>query len=295
MTSRIRSRHSRSPRGPNDIQYQLAQFPCGTHNPMERERVCREIQPEDIDFGDPHIACKERDIPENWQSAHQRTNEARQAHPIRECLFTKDPRSSAPTTDLTTAQMFIQGNRLPRTPPRDSSPRLPDSTNFYHSIEDRESHDIIQDFRDVRTVIHDWSPRKLWLLHQGLNYYQSRQYCLMPCHLCVEEEDGITYRCRQFDHAYQNNEKLVSGYITNAYVTNIFINEDHRLALIQLEDHLRVGLSEYHFSLLPKRSSADSCFLLMWHRARPRTLSPFDCCQFLVGLALIFHFAPQQF
>jgi len=33
-----------------------------------------------------------------------------------------------------------------------------------------------------------------------------------------------------FDHAYQNNEKLVSGYITNAYVTNTFINEDHRLA-----------------------------------------------------------------
>ena len=56
MTSRIRSRHSRSPRGPNDIQYHLAQFPCGTHNPMERERVCREIQTEDIDFGDPHIA-----------------------------------------------------------------------------------------------------------------------------------------------------------------------------------------------------------------------------------------------
>ena len=197
MTSSIRSRHSRSPRGPNDIQYQLAQFHCGTHNPMERERVCRETQPEDIDFGDPHIACKERVIPENWQSAHQRTNTARQAHPIRECLFTKDPRSCGLTTDLTTAQMFIQGNRLPRTPPRDSSPRMPESTNFYHSIEDRESHDIIQDFRDVRTVIHDWSPRKLWLLHQGLNYYQSRQYCLMPCHLCVEEEDGITYRCRQ--------------------------------------------------------------------------------------------------
>jgi len=33
-----------------------------------------------------------------------------------------------------------------------------------------------------------------------------------------------------FDHAYQNNEKLVSGYTTNAYVTDIFINEDHRLA-----------------------------------------------------------------
>ena len=113
MTSHLRSRHSRSPRGPNDIQYQLAQFPCGTHNPLERERVCREIQTEDIDFGDPHIACKERVIPENWQSAHQRTNEARQAHPIRECLFTKDPRSSVPSTDLTTAQMFIQGTAYP--------------------------------------------------------------------------------------------------------------------------------------------------------------------------------------
>ena len=31
-----------------------------------------------------------------------------------------------------------------------------------------------------------------------------------------------------FDHAYQNNEKPVSGYITNAYVTNIFTNVDHR-------------------------------------------------------------------
>ena len=119
-------------------------------------------------------------------------------HIVRECLLTKDPRRCGRTTDLTTAQMFIQGNRLPRTPPGNSSPRMPESTNFYHSIEDRESHDIIQDFRDVRTVIHDWSPRKLWLLHQGLNYYQSRQYCLMPCHLCVEEEDGITYRCRQY-------------------------------------------------------------------------------------------------
>ena len=197
MTSRIRSQHSRSPRGPNDIQYQLAQFHCGTHNPMERERVCRETQPEDIHFGDHRIAYKERVIPENWQSAHQRTNTARQAHPVRECLLTKDPQRCGRTTDLTTAQMFIQGNRLPRTPPGNSSPRMPESTIFDHSIEDRESHEIIQDFRDVRTVIHDWSPRKLWLLHQGLNYYQSRQYCLMPCHLCVAEEDGITYRCRQ--------------------------------------------------------------------------------------------------
>ena len=123
MTSRIRSRHSRSSRGPNDIQYQLAQFHCGTHDPMERERVCRETQPEDIDFGDPQIACKERVIPEHWQSAHQRTNSARQAHPVRECLLTTDPRGCGSTTDLTTAQMFIQGNRLPRTPPQDTSPR----------------------------------------------------------------------------------------------------------------------------------------------------------------------------
>ena len=200
--------------------------------PWKEKEFVEKIQPEDIDFGDPHIACKERVIPENWQSAHQRTNEARQAHPIRECLFTKDPRSSVPTTDLTTAQMFIQGNRLPRTPPRDSSPRLPDSTNFYHSIEDRESHDIIQDFRDVRTVIHDWSPRKLWLLHQGLNYYQSRQYCRScPVIFVLKRKTAShTVAVNVFDHAYQNNEKLVSGYITNAYVTNIFINEDHRLA-----------------------------------------------------------------
>ena len=56
-----------------------------------------------------------------------------------------------------------------------------------------------------------------------------------------------------FDHAYRNNEKLVSGYITNAYVTNIFINEDHRPAWIQLEEHMRVRLLEYHASLLSKK------------------------------------------
>lgn len=153
-----------------------------------------------IDFEDPMIACKETVIPEKWQSAHQRTKMARQAHPVRDCLLTKDPRKPGVTTDLTTAataQMFIQGNRLPRTPPRSSSPRMPESSQFYHSIEDPQSHGIVQDFRDVRTIIHDWSPRKVWLLHQGLNYYQSRQYCLMPCHVCVEEQDGITYRCRQ--------------------------------------------------------------------------------------------------
>lgn len=102
------------------------------------------------------IACKETVIPEKWKSAHPRTNMARQARPVRECLLTKDPRQSGVTTDLTTAQMFIQGK--PPTSPRSSSPRLPESTEFYHSIEDRQSHDIIQDFRDVRTVIHDWSP-----------------------------------------------------------------------------------------------------------------------------------------
>jgi len=184
MTSRLRSRRSRSPRGSNDSQYQMAQFPCGTHNPFEREIVSRETQPSDIDFQDPMIACQERVLvlPENWLSAPQRTKMAKEAHPVRECLLTKDPHRPGVTT----------GNRLPS-----SSPRMPESSQFYHSIEDGASHDIIQDFRDVRTVMHDWSPRKVWLLHQGLNYYQSRRFCLMPCHLCVEEQDGVTYHCRQ--------------------------------------------------------------------------------------------------
>lgn len=193
MTSHIRSRHSRSPRGPNEIQYQIAQFPCGTHDAMERERVARETRPADIDFEDHRIACKEEVLPEKWKSPHQRSNMAREANPIRECLLTKDTKGS----DLTAAQMFIQGNRLPRTPPRSNSPRLPDTTEFYNSIEDPQSHDIVQDFRDVRTVIHDWSPRKVWLLHQGMNLYQSRQFCLMPCHRCVHEQDGINYHCKQ--------------------------------------------------------------------------------------------------
>ena len=63
-----------------------------------------------------------------------------------------------------------------------------------------------------------------------------------------------------FDHAYQNNAKLASGCITNAYATNIFINEDHRPAWIQLEEHLRVRSTESHVSLLPTKVSADSCF-----------------------------------
>ena len=199
-TLRTRSRHSRTPRGSNDIQYQMAQFPCGTHVPGERERVSRETHPDDIDFEDPMIAQAERVIPENWKSPHQRTLSSRQYNPIRECLYTKEecigPRQSAASTDLTAAQMFIQGNRLPRTPPRTESPRNPTTSRFYHSIEDPSSQSIVQDFRDVRTIIHDWSPRKVWLLHNSLNLYQSRQYCLMPCHQCVHDQNGITYHCQ---------------------------------------------------------------------------------------------------
>ena len=167
MTSRIRSRHSRSPRGPNDIQYHLAQFPCGTHNPMERERVCREIQTEDIDFGDPHIARGPTKPDKHIQSVNAFSPRILAAMCLQQTLLQ--------------LRCSFRATAYPE----------------HLREEDRESHDIIQDFRDVRTVIHEWSPRKLWLLHQGLNYYQSRQYCLMPCHLCVEEEDGITYRCRQ--------------------------------------------------------------------------------------------------
>lgn len=177
----------------------MAQFPCGTHDPSERERVSRETHPDNIDFEDPMIAHSEQVIPENWKSAHQRTQTARDIQPIRECLYTKeepfDPKRSLAPTDLTTAQMFIQGNRLPRTPPRAASPRLPASSQYCHSLEDPTTQSIVQDFRDVRTIIHDWSPRKVWLL-QALNLYQCRQYCLMPCHQCVQEQDGLTYHCQ---------------------------------------------------------------------------------------------------
>lgn len=111
MTSRTRSRDSRTPRGSNDIQYQMAQFPCGTHDPSERERVSRETHPDNIDFEDPMIAHSEQVIPENWKSAHQRTQTARDIQPIRECLYTKeepfDPKRSLAPTDLTTAQKGI--------------------------------------------------------------------------------------------------------------------------------------------------------------------------------------------
>ena len=46
-----------------------------------------------------------------------------------------------------------------------------------------------------------------------------------------------------FDHAYRNKEKLVSDYITNVFVRNIFINEDHRPAWIQPEEHMRVRMT----------------------------------------------------
>ena len=59
-TLRTRSRHSRTPRGSNDIQYQMAQFHCGTHVPDERARVSRETHPDEIDFEDPMIAQAER-------------------------------------------------------------------------------------------------------------------------------------------------------------------------------------------------------------------------------------------
>ena len=150
-TLRTRSRHSRTPRGSNDIQYQMAQFHCGTHVPDERARVSRETHPDEIDFEDPMIAQAERVIPENWKSAHQRTRTSRHIHPIRECLYTKEEcygqQQSGADTDLTSAQMFIQGNRLPRTPPRTASPRLPATSQFYHSFEDPHAQDIVQDFR----------------------------------------------------------------------------------------------------------------------------------------------------
>ena len=265
---------------------------------MERERVCREIQPEDIDFGDPHIASTERDIPENWNLPYQRTNLARQVHPIRECLFTKDPTKCGLTTDLTTAQMFIQGNRLPRTPPRNSSPRMPESTNFYHSIEDRESHDIIQDFRDVRAVIHDWSPRKLWLLHQGLNYYQSRQYCLYALSsLCWRRRRHHLPLPSMCSTTPTRTTRSLSQITSPMLVWQTFLPKwtiDHWTSWPWIRSTWRTSESPI-YSVPPqsssKKFSADRYFLPIWHRAKPKTLLPVDS---LLVVSLLCFFLPKR-
>ena len=240
MTSRIRSRHSRSPRGPNDIQYQLAQFPCGTHNPFERERVWRDTQPEDIDFEDHMIACKETVtvIPEKWKSAHQRTNMARQAHPVRECLLTKDPRQSGATTDLTTAQMFIQGS-----PTKDSPKKLITKATRINWILSQHRRQTISWYHSrLSRCSHSHSrlePQK------DLNYYQSRQYCLMPCHLCVEEQDGITYHCRQCvrPRLPEQREGCLRLHHQCLCDKHLSTSVDHHLESIHHEEHLRDDLT----------------------------------------------------
>ena len=237
MTSRLRSRHSRSPRGPNDIQYQLAQFPCGTHNPLERERVCREIQTEDIDFGDPHIACKERVIPENWQSAHQRTNEARQAHPIREQGSSQQCALNRPyySTDVHSGQP----------PTQNTSERFITPTTWLHQLLSQHWRSRITWYHPGLsrcTYCYTWlepkkalvTPPRLELLPKStvlshalssLCWRRGRHHISVPS-MCSTTPTGTK----------------TSDYITNAFVKNIFINEDHRPAWIQPEEHMRVRL-----------------------------------------------------
>ena len=125
-----------------------------------------------------------------------RLNIARGLEPTRPAVMVRPPLS--PNIDLTAAQMFVDPCRLPRTPPRQESPERSSTIMTFTQANDNCSQDILEDFREVRLILHTCTPRQIFLMQQGLQLYQCRQFCLMPCHRCVANERGmLTYRCGQ--------------------------------------------------------------------------------------------------
>ena len=102
-------------------------------------------------------------------------------------MIVPPPRS--PNIDLTTAQIFVDPCRLPRTPPRQESPERSSHIITFRQDDDNHSQDILEDFREVRQALHTYTPRQPYLQQPGLQLYQARQFCLMPCHRCVASED----------------------------------------------------------------------------------------------------------
>ncbi len=95
---------------------------------------------------------------------------------------------------------------------------------FNAQANDNYSQDILEDFREVRLVLHTYTPRQIFLLQQGLQFLQCRQFCLMPCHRCVASENGVlTYRYGQCVRpiAYLNGEVAYFACTMNVYAMHI--------------------------------------------------------------------------
>ena len=196
MIARTRQKRSRSPRRSNDILRAMASSPAGLAEPLERERVTLLANEDSIDFQDPTLALAETPTAQTMREATPRLAIAREHAPVRPPIVVRQP--YMPDIDLTAAQKFVDPCRLPRTPPRNDSPERSSTIDTYRQVGDVASQDIVEDFREVRTVLHSFTPRQIYLLQQGIILYQCRQFCLMPCHRCVAREGGIiTYRCQQ--------------------------------------------------------------------------------------------------
>ena len=196
MIARTRQTRSRSPRGQNELFRAMATFPAGFTTPQERERVSLLVHEDTVDFHDPMLSVSETPTSQTMRDATPRLDIARQHEPIRPAVVVRPP--FAPHVDLTTAQMFVDPCRLPRTPPRQESPERSSTILSLRQTNDTQTQDILEDFREVRLVLHTYTPRQIYLLQQGLQLFQCRRFCLMPCHRCVASENGtLTYRCGQ--------------------------------------------------------------------------------------------------
>ena len=196
MIARTRQTRSRSPRRHNETLRAMASFPAGFTTPQERERVSILIHENTVAFHDPLLSVSETPTSQTMMEPTPLLPIARELEPIRPTVIVRPPLS--PNIDLTTAQMFVDPCRLPRTPPRQESPERSSNIMTFRQANDNHSQDILEDFREVRLVLHTYTPRQIYLLQQGLQLYQGRQFCLMPCHRCVANEHGVlTFRCGQ--------------------------------------------------------------------------------------------------
>ena len=167
----------------------MASFPARFTTPQERERVSILVHEDAVDFHDPLLSVSETPTAQTMMEPTPRLNIAREIEPIRPAVVVRPP--LLPNIDLT-AQMFVDPCRLRQESPERSSNIMARQAN------DSSSQDILEDFREVRLVLHTYTPRQIYLLQQGLQFLQCRQFCLMPCHRCVAPENGVlTYRCGQ--------------------------------------------------------------------------------------------------
>ena len=258
MTSYLRSRHSRSPRGPNDIQYQLAQFPCGAHNPQERERVCRELQTEDIDLETHILPAKKESSP---RIGNQPTNGPRRPDKHILSVNAFSPRILAAVCPQQTLLQHRCSFRATAYPEHLREIHHPDYLTPPTSTTALKTANRMISSRTLEMYVLSYMTGA----QESFGYFtkawtttkvDSTVSCPVISVLRKRTASPID-AVNVFDHAYQNKEKLVSDYIINAFVKNISINEDHRPAWIQPEEHMSVR-SRCTTPVFPQKEK-DSC------------------------------------